>query len=236
MRSTEEMLAEAIKTATGSYRTTFRGKTLDFTPPWDRVRYFDAVRESTGLDLAGADEEKVRGAAQRLGVDLEGKFGYGQIVDEIFAETVEANLIKPTFLTDFPAELSPLAKRHRDDERVVERFEVFAGGMELANAFSEQNDPRAQQEAFERQAELRERGDAEAQMLDRDYIRALEYGMPPTGGVGIGIDRLVMLATGMENIREVILFPQLRPEEGREAASESEDGEPAADASAEGVR
>jgi lysyl-tRNA synthetase class 2 len=135
-------------------------------------------------------------------------------VDALFSETVQPGLVQPTFVIDFPRALSPLARVHRSDERLVERFELFAGGMELANAFTEQNDPAAQESAFEDQARLRERGDLEAQVTDRDFLRALETGMPPTGGVGIGIDRLVMVATGAANIREVILFPQLRPEVG----------------------
>ncbi len=189
------------------------------------MRYFDAIREAVGVDLTGADEGRVRETAERLGIDLKGKAGIAQAVDEIFSETAQPNLVQPTFVTDFPLELSPLAKRHRDDPRLVERFELFAGGMELANAFSEQNDPAEQEAAFERQARLREEGDLEAQITDTDYLRALQTGMPPTGGVGIGIDRLVMVATGAANIREVILFPQLRPEEGE--AGDDGDGESA---------
>ncbi|NNF05677.1 MAG: lysine--tRNA ligase [Candidatus Eisenbacteria bacterium] len=225
MEVTEELVSEAIKAATGSYQTAFGGHSLDFTPPWDRVRYFDAIQKATGVDILGADDAALRALCDRLKIDLEGKVGRGQLVDAIFSETVEPNLIKPTFLTDFPREISPLAKKHRDDDRVVERFEVFVGGMELANAFSEQNDPAAQEAAFDDQAELRTAGDAEAQVKDHDYIRALETGMPPTGGVGIGIDRLVMLATGMENIREVILFPQLRHEDGLADTADAETDE-----------
>ena len=210
MRATEELISGALTEAAGSQRVSFRGQTLDFSPPWHRVRFFDALREATGLDLLGADEGTLRESAERLGVDVAGKVGTGQVVDAIFSETVEPNLIRPTFITDYPLELSPLAKRHRDREGLVERFEVFAGGMELGNAFSEQNDPASQAEAFDRQTDLSARGDREAQQRDEDYLYALELGMPPTGGVGIGVDRLVMLATGLENIREVILFPQLR--------------------------
>jgi lysyl-tRNA synthetase class 2 len=225
MGVTEALVSQAVKEATGDYRVTVREHTVDFSPPWPRVGYFDAVREATGVDLSGADEAQVRAAAERLGIDLKGKVGIAQAIDEIFSETVQANLIQPTFVTDFPLQLSPLAKRHRSGRRVVERFEVFVAGMEIANAFSEQNDPAAQRAAFDLQAELREAGDMEAQPLDTDYIRALETGMPPTGGVGIGIDRLVMVATGAVNIREVILFPQLRPEEGI-AVEPAEDEEP----------
>ncbi len=216
MGVTEELVSRAVREAAGGHRVAFREHTLDFSPPWRRVRYFDAIREATGVDLTGADEARVRETAARLGIDLKGKTGIVQATDEIFSETAQANLVQPTFVTDFPLELSPLAKRHRSDPRLVERFELFAGGMELANAFSEQNDPAEQAAAFERQARLREEGDLEAQVTDFDFLRALETGMPPTGGVGIGVDRLVMVAAGAANIREVILFPQLRPEEGDE--------------------
>ncbi len=222
---TEEMVSAAIKAATGSHQTTYRDHTIDFSPPWRRVRYFDALRESTGVDFSSLDEAQVRETAGRLGIDLGEKVGLGHAIDEIFSETVEPNLIQPTFVTDFPLELSPLAKKHRERSGVVERFELFAAGMELANAFSEQNDPAAQAEAFERQAALREEGDLEAQVTDTDFLRALEMGMPPTGGVGIGIDRLVMVVTGAQNIREVILFPQLRPEEGRSGSEDVDDDE-----------
>jgi len=229
MDATEELVSGAVLEATGGYQTTFRGQQLDFTPPWRRVRYYDAVRDATGVDLLEADETLLRETAKRLHIEVEGKVGTGQLVDAIFSETVEPNLVQPTFLIDFPRELSPLARAHRDDPRVVERFEVFVGGMELANAFSEQNDPVAQEAAFDLQATFREAGDEEAQVKDHDYIRALEFGMPPTGGVGIGIDRLTMLVTGMENIREVILFPQLRAEEGLGDPGGDEDPEPGTD-------
>ncbi len=227
MGVTEELVAGAIREAVGGHQVAFRDHTLDFSPPWRRVRYFDAVREATGVDLAGADEAQVRETAERLGIDLKGKAGIAQATDEIFSETAQPNLIQPTFVTDFPLELSPLAKRHRADGRLVERFELFAAGMELANAFSEQNDPAEQAAAFERQGLLREQGDLEAQVTDHDFLRALETGMPPTGGVGIGIDRLVMVVTGAANIREVILFPQLRPEEGEPPDDDGAAGEPA---------
>ena len=227
MAVTEELISGAVSEATGSHQVAYRDHTIDFSPPWRKVRYFDALLEATGMDLSAADENEVREAAGRLGIDLEGKVGLGHAVDEIFSETVEPNLIQPTFVTDFPYELSPLAKRHRSDERVVERFELFVAGMELANAFSEQNDPGEQAAAFARQASLRERGDQEAQVTDQDYLRALETGMPPTGGVGIGVDRLVMVATGAQNIREVILFPLLRPEtqESRPGGGNGHEGE-----------
>ena len=212
MTVTEELVSQAILDATGGYRVTFADHAINFTPPWSRQSYFGALSEAIGVNLLGADEAKIRKTASRLDIDLKGKVGKGQAIDEIFSQTVEPNLIQPTFITDFPQELSPLAKKHREDDRMVERFELFLSGMELANAFSEQNDPYAQEEAFRLQMSLREQGDIEAQVTDEDYLRAMRLGMPPTGGVGIGVDRLVMVATGAANIREVILFPQLRRE------------------------
>ena len=214
MLVTEELVSSAVKEATGSYQVTFAGNTIDFAPPWRKVGFFEAIAEAAGVDLLGADEEALRREAERLEIDLSGKLGAGQVVDQIFSETAEENLVQPTFVTDYPREISPLARANRSDERLVERFEVFVAGMELANAFSEQNDPVAQERAFDAQGLLRDQGDDEAQQKDEDYLRALRTGMPPTGGVGIGIDRLVMLATGAVNIREVILFPQLRHETG----------------------
>jgi lysyl-tRNA synthetase class 2 len=238
MEVTEEVTARAVRDATGDYRVTYRDQAVDFSPPWPRRPYFEAMAEAIGADLAGADEGAVRDVGSRLGIDLEEKAGVPQCIDEIFSEAVEPNLIQPVFITDYPRELSPLAKRNRRDERLVERFELFAAGMELANAFSEQNDPEAQAQAFAYQQELREQGDMEAQVTDVDYLRALQVGMPPTGGVGIGIDRLVMIATGAANIREVILFPQLRPETGRHeggwagGGAEGEPGDETADSRA----
>lgn len=221
MTTTEAMVSQAIREATGGFEVEYEGQRVDFTPPFRRAGYFELLTEVTGMDLSTADEKAARHAAEQLGIDVEDKVGVGAVIEEIFGEKVEPMLKQPTFVTDFPRELSPLAKKHRKNPDVVERFELFVAGFELANAFSEQNDPAAQQEAFDRQSELRDAGDMEAQMTDTDYLRALQVGMPPTGGVGIGIDRLVMLATGAANIREVILFPQLRPEGGRESEEEA---------------
>jgi len=221
MTTTERLVAEAVQAATGGYSVSYRGDTLDFTPPWRRLGYFDALLEKTGIDFREVDEAGVRRAAGELGVDLKGQVGLGYAIDAVFSEKVQNSLVSPTFIVDFPIELSPLARPHRSRPGVVERFEVFAGRMELANAFSEQNDPDAQAAAFERQQELREAGNMEAQPTDEDYVRALRIGMPPTGGVGIGIDRLVMIVGDAANIREVILFPTLRPESGR---AHEEDG------------
>jgi lysyl-tRNA synthetase, class II len=220
MPLTERLVADAMRAAGGRTQASYRGDTLDFTPPWPRKGYFEALREKTGIDFREVDEAGVRRAAGELGVDLGGQVGLGYAIDAIFSERVVPDLVQPTFIVDFPIELSPLARKHRLRPGVVERFEVFAGRMELANAFSEQNDPEAQAAAFQRQQELREKGNLEAQPTDEDYVRALRIGMPPTGGVGIGLDRLVMIAGDAANIREVILFPQLRPEGGREDGEE----------------
>jgi lysyl-tRNA synthetase class 2 len=219
---TEELVSEAVREATGGYTVVYQEHAVDFTPPWPRRPYYEVLNAAAGEDLAGAGETAVRAAARRLGVDLEGKAGIAQCVDAIFSEVVDPTLIQPTFITDYPREMSPLAKRNRADDRLVERFELFVAGMEVANAFSEQNDPEAQARAFAFQQQLREQGDLEAQVTDQDYLRALRLGMPPTGGVGIGIDRLVMIATGAASVRDVILFPQLRPETGRAGAGDGE--------------
>ncbi|MBN1447875.1 MAG: lysine--tRNA ligase [Bacteroidetes bacterium] len=211
----EEMLF-VINRAVNGYNTAVVGGTeIDFTPPYRRVSMFEAIAEHTGEDLRGKDEAGLREAAKRLHVELEDSAGPGRIIDEIFSERVEDNLIQPTFITDYPLELSPLAKKHRSEEGLVERFELYINGQEIANAFSELNDPIDQKERFTEQARLRARGDDEAMTFDEDYVEALEYGMPPTAGLGVGIDRLTMLLTGAESIRDVILFPTMRPEKPR---------------------
>lgn len=225
MTFTERLVAASIREGTGGYQSSYEGHSIDFTPPWPRKPYFEVLEEVVGEDLSGKTEGEARALAKRLGVDVEDKVGLGAVLDEMFSEMVQPSLIQPIFITDYPVELSPLAKHHRKKTGVVERFELFVAALELANAFSEENDPEAQTRAFQFQAELREKGDLEAQVADADFIRALETGMPPTGGVGIGIDRLVMVATGASNIREVILFPQLRPERGRRAATEIDEAE-----------
>ncbi|NOT34047.1 MAG: lysine--tRNA ligase [Candidatus Eisenbacteria bacterium] len=215
MSVTEALFVRALETATGGTRLEYQGHALDFTPPWPRVSMIDRVSDKVGErvdDLAPARMQRLLAAH---GLSVRPGSGAGTMLDELFSALVQPELDQPCFLVDFPAEMSPLARLSRTRPGVVERFEVFAAGMELANAFSEQNDPDAQRAAFEAQMALRAAGDDEAQMLDHDYLRALEYGMPPTGGVGIGFDRLVMLLTNSRSIREVQLFPQLRPEEGR---------------------
>ena len=212
MELVEEMLFTINKAINNTNTAVVGGHEIDFTPPFRRLSMFDAIREHTGEDLRGKDEAGLREAAGRLHVELDESFGAGKIIDEIFSERVEDKLIQPTFITDYPLELSPLAKKHRSEEGLVERFELYINGQEIANAFSELNDPIDQKERFVEQASLRERGDDEAMTFDEDYIETLEYGMPPTAGLGIGIDRLTMLLTGAESIRDVILFPTMRPE------------------------
>jgi lysyl-tRNA synthetase, class II len=188
--------------------------TLDFTPPFPRVRFLDAVRDRAGLDLTSASEEELRRAVLRGGGEPEAveALAGARLQDEVFKTFVEPHLIQPTFVVDYPKALSPLAKEHRDEPSLTERFELFIGGRELANAFSELNDPDDQRRRFEDQMQQRSRGDAEAHSYDADYIRALEYGMPPAGGMGLGVDRLVMLLADQPSIRDVIIFPAMRPE------------------------
>lgn len=215
MDLTEALVCDALQAACGTLRVPYQGRVLDFTPPWRRVSMLDAVSEKVGESVHDLSEATLGRHVARHHLHPRAGTGAGGMLDELFSALVQPELQDAAFVVDFPVETSPLARASRTKPGVVERFELFAAGMELANAFSEQNDPDAQRRAFEAQVAARERGDEEAQALDEDYLRALEYGMPPTGGVGIGIDRLVMLATDSRSIRDVVLFPQLRPEEGR---------------------
>ncbi len=216
-----ERMIETIATDLhGSARVTIGDASISFERPWPRLPIFDAIEQFTGHQLRGKDRDTVDAAARSLGMDTDPSMGAGKLIDEIFGEFVEPKLIQPTFITDYPVELSPLAKRHRTEEGLVERFEMICNGKEICNAFSELNDPQDQRERFESQARLRAAGDDEAMQVDEDYLRALEYGMPPAAGLGIGLDRLAMLMTGQESIRDVILFPLLRPEGGRDAGEE----------------
>jgi len=181
-------------------------------PPFLRLTIADSIKEYCGVDIQGKNEQELRSTAKDLGLELDPKIGAGKIIDEIFGEFVEPKLIQPTFITDYPTEMSPLAKEHRSQRGIVERFELIAGGKELCNSFSELNDPVIQRERLEAQAKLRLRGDEEAMIVDEDFLRALEYGMPPCAGLGIGVDRMVMLLTGQDSIRDVIFFPHLKPE------------------------
>jgi len=208
----EELLNFVVKEVHNTTKIVYQGKEIDLKPPWPRLTIFDAIREHTGIDISKMTEEEIRKTALSLDVKEDPSMGYGKLIDEIFGDHVEPKLIQPTFIMDHPVEMSPLAKKHRKDPRLVERFEPIIGGKEIGNAFTELNDPIDQKERFLHQMKLRDRGDEEAQVLDEDYIRALEYGMPPAAGLGIGIDRLVMLLTDSASIRDVIFFPQMRPE------------------------
>ena len=208
------MFAEVARAVTGGDLkfTQKNGVVVDFTPPYRRLTMYDSIKEFTGIDVSEMDETALRETAKKLDIHIEANAGSGKIIDELFSEKVEANLIQPTFITDYPLSMSPLAKNHRTKPGLVERFELMVNGQELANAFSELNDPLDQRARFEEQAGLRARGDDEAMVLDEDFLRALETGMPPTAGLGFGIDRLVMIMTGEESIRDVVLFPAMRPE------------------------
>ncbi|HET8728630.1 MAG TPA: lysine--tRNA ligase [Alphaproteobacteria bacterium] len=208
----ERMFAAAAKAATGGTSVTYGEHAIDFGKPFVRKSMTALVEEATGIDfLAIPDAAAARDAARKLQCPITGKENWGQVVEAVFGEKVEHTLIQPTHVTDFPREISPLAKAHRDDPRLTERFETYVNGWELANAFSELTDPQDQFERFEAQVRARESGDEEAQMMDTDYVTALEYGLPPTGGLGVGIDRLTMILTDSPSIRDVILFPTLRP-------------------------
>jgi len=215
MDMVEDMMRVIAGELTSDGRAKYGEHTIDFNAPWRRVTFFDSLREATGVDFRGMSELDVRREAARLGVELPDDTPISKALDEVFGATVEPGLIAPTFIYDYPRELSPLAKDHRSEEGLVERFEPFMCGFEVGNAFSELNDPLEQRRRFEEQMSYRDQGDEEAHMLDEDYLRALEYGMPPAAGLGIGIDRLTMVFTDSPSIRDVIFFPHMRPEEGR---------------------
>ena len=221
---TEAMIAGVVQECTGGPGVTVAGTALDFTPPFARVSFVEGILERTGLDVRTAPEGALRAKLIGSGVSREEADSYagGKLQDEVFKQFLEPHLIQPTFVLDYPKALSPLARVHRHDPALTERFELFVNGKEIANAFSELNDPDEQRARFEDQRRQRAQGDEEAQPYDADFIRALEYGMPPTGGLGIGVDRLVMLITGQASIRDVILFPAMRPEERNEGAREPE--------------
>ncbi|MDJ0925159.1 MAG: lysine--tRNA ligase, partial [Acidimicrobiia bacterium] len=213
MDMVEEMIAACAVVASGSTEITYQGKALDLSPPYRRVRMVDLVEEAVG-EAVGFDRPigEIRDLAERHGIEPESTWGHGKIIDQLFEELVADSIWEPTYVLDHPKEISPLAREHRDDPNLTERYELFIAGAEYANAFSELNDPLDQRTRFEQQARARAEGDDEAHPIDDDYILALEYGLPPTGGLGIGVDRLVMLLTDQHHIREVILFPTLRPE------------------------
>lgn len=212
MKFVETMLEHVAISLHGSTKVNVGEHEIDFKSPWPRIPMLDAIKNETGVDLNGLNLEQMHEAARGIGVHVDKTMGKGKIIDEIFGVHVEHKLIQPTFITDYPIEMSPLAKRHRSKEGLVERFEAICNGKEIANAFSELNDPIDQRERFVEQVRLRDAGDDEAMGLDEDFLRALEYGMPPTAGLGIGIDRLAMIMTNQDSIRDVLFFPHMRPE------------------------
>jgi lysyl-tRNA synthetase class 2 len=212
MDLTEQLLAAVVEEACGGSTARYGEHTLDFTPPFRRLTMYDSLREIGGVDAEPMSEEELRERVRSLGVADTERLGRGKLIDELFGELVEPKLIQPTFITDYPREMSPLAKPKRGAPDLTERFELIIAGKEIVNAYSELNDPFDQRERLEAQVRLRAQGDEEAQPIDEDFLRALEYGMPPTGGFGMGVDRLVMLLSNQPSIRDVVLFPTMRPE------------------------
>ena len=222
METTEALLEKVAVESNGSTAVTVGENTIDFKAPYPRVPILEAIKTHTGIDVSEMREEELRETAKGLGLEVDETMGVGKLIDEIFGEKCEHHYIQPTFITDYPKEMSPLTKEHRSNKRLTERFELMVNGKELANAYSELNDPIDQRERFEEQLRLSEKGDDEAMFIDQDFLRALEYGMPPTSGIGIGIDRLVMLMTNNSSIQEVLFFPQMRPEKKAVELTEEE--------------
>lgn len=212
MEFTENMIEKICIDVNGTTELQVGDKTISFKTPFKRVTMIDAIKDHTGIDINGMNEEQLRDVCKQLHIEADETMGKGKLIDEIFGEKCEGNYIQPTFITDYPMEMSPLCKRHRDNPELTERFELMVNGKELANAYSELNDPIDQLERFQEQLKLSEKGDDEAMFIDMDFVRSLEYGMPPTSGMGIGMDRLVMLMTGQQAIQEVLFFPQMKPE------------------------
>lgn len=212
MDFTEKMIETVALAVNGTTTIQFGDKTINLQPPFQRVPILTAIKEHTGFDLHGKNEDEIRAICKQLHIEVDASMGKGKLIDEIFGEKCESNYIQPTFITDYPIEMSPLCKKHRADNSLTERFELMINGKEIANAYSELNDPIDQLGRFQEQLKLSEKGDNEAMFIDYDFVRALEYGMPPTSGMGIGIDRMCMLLTNQESIQEVLFFPQMRPE------------------------
>lgn len=222
MRTLEVLLEKVALAVNGTTVATFSGTELDFAGPYPRLSITDAIKQYTGLDVEAMDEAAIREQCRAWGMEIDDTMGKAKLIDEVFGEKVEEHIIQPTFIIDHPVEMSPLTKKHRSKPGMVERFELFVNGKEIANAYSELNDPIDQRERFDDQLKLKERGDAEAMEMDDDFLRSLEYGMPPTAGIGIGIDRLTMLLTDNSSIQEVIFFPQMRPEKKVEMATDAD--------------
>ncbi len=220
MDFTEEMIERVALSLHGKTLIPVGDKTIDFKRPFKRITMFESIHEHTGFDISGMDEEALREVCKKIGVECDTTMGKGKLIDEIFGEKCEGHYIQPTFITDYPVEMSPLCKKHRDNPELTERFELMVNGKELCNAYSELNDPIDQMERFQEQLRLSEKGDNEAMFIDLDFVRALEYGMPPTSGMGIGIDRLTMLMTNSISIQDVLLFPQMKPEKRAEEDSD----------------
>ena len=213
MLTTEVLLEKVAIESQGSTKVTVGEHNIDFKAPYPRVPILEAIKTHTGIDISEMDENQLRETAKNLGLEVDNTMGEGKLIDEIFGEKCEHHYVQPTFITDYPKSMSPLTKEHRDNPKLTERFELMVNGKELANAYSELNDPIDQRERFEAQLALSEKGDDEAMFIDQDFLRALEYGMPPTSGIGIGVDRLVMLMTDNSSIQEVLFFPQMKPEQ-----------------------
>lgn len=222
MDTTEKLLETVAIEATGSSKVQVGEHQIEFKAPYPRVPILSAIKEHTGYEVAGMSEEELREVAKKLHLEVDDTMGVGKLIDELFGECCEHHYVQPTFITDYPKEMSPLTKEHRSNPALTERFELMVNGKELANAYSELNDPIDQRERFEEQLKLSEKGDDEAMFIDQDFLRALEYGMPPTSGIGIGIDRLVMMMTNNASIQEVLFFPQMRPEKKTVPMSENE--------------
>ena len=220
MDFTERMIEKVALSLHGTTKVPFGENQIDYKRPFQRVRILDAIKEHTGYDVAGMNDISLREVCTKLGMNVDDSMGKGKLIDELFGEKCEHHYIQPTFIIDYPVEMSPLCKKHRDNPELTERFELFVNGKELANAYTELNDPIDQKERFQEQMLLSEKGDDEAMFIDQDFLRALEYGMPPTSGMGIGIDRLVMFMTNQDSIQEVLLFPQMRPEKKKIPLSE----------------
>jgi len=220
----EKMLCKVAVAVNGTTKVDIAGNTVDFGGTYRRLPILDAIKEYAGVDVKGMDEDQLRDTCKKLNVEVEPSMGKGKLIDAIFGEYCEKNLIQPTFIIDYPVEMSPLTKRHRQDPTLTERFELFVCGKELANAYSELNDPIDQLERFEEQAALKSKGDDEAMYIDLDFVRALEYGMPPTSGMGMGIDRLTMFMTGQTAIQDVLFFPQMKPEKILRSAQDDNEG------------
>ncbi|MBY5949823.1 MAG: lysine--tRNA ligase [Cyclobacteriaceae bacterium] len=222
MEMVEELIEKVTETIHESTKVKVGEHIIDFAGPYRRLTMYDSIKEYAGIDVSQMDEQELREVCKKLAIEVDDSMGKGKLIDEIFGAKVEAHLIQPTYITDYPIEMTPLAKKHRTEEGLVERFELFVNGKEIANAYTELNDPIDQRERFEDQLKLAARGDDEAMAMDEDFLRALEYGMPPTSGLGIGIDRLTMLLTNNFTIQEVLFFPQMRPEKKAVALSEEE--------------